>query len=61
MCNDKYIKAEINLDDLNFYGNKMPRKSERYNCLSVILSDSVFNIDKKYYPQTFLKEFKYLI
>ena len=35
-----------------FYGNKI-------SCLSVILLDSVVNVDKKYYPQTFSEECKY--
>ena len=28
--NDKYIKAKISLYNVNFYGNKMPRETERY-------------------------------
>ena len=45
MYNDKYIK--------------MPRENERFTCLSVILIDFVTNVDKKYYPQVFLRERKY--
>ena len=45
MYNDKYIK--------------MPRENERFTCLSVILIDFVTNVDKKYYPQVFLREGKY--
>ena len=45
MYNDKYIK--------------MPRENERFTCLPVILIDFVTNVDKKYYPQVFLRERKY--
>ena len=44
--NDKYIKAKIDLYNANFYGNKTPRKNERYSCLSAILLDSIVNIDE---------------
>ena len=37
----------------------MPRENERFTCLSVILIDFVTNVDKKYYPQVFLRERKY--
>ena len=45
MYNDKYIK--------------MLRENERFTCLSAILIDFVTNVDKKYYPQVFLRERKY--
>ena len=48
--NDKYIKTKINLYNMNFYDNKMPKGNERYTCLSVVLLDSIFiNSDKKCY------------
>ena len=37
----------------------MPRENECYTCLSVILLDSIIDVDKEYYPQVFLKECKY--
>ena len=59
--NDKYIKAKINLYDKNFYGNKTPIEGEHYTCFFVILLDSIVNVNKKYYPQIFLKECKYAV
>ena len=58
--NDKHIKDKIRLYNVNFYGNKIP-KNECYTCLSVILLDSVVNVDKKYYPQIFLEQYKYAV
>ena len=50
--NDKHIKAKINLYNVNFYGNKKPKENnESYACFSIILLDSTFNVNKKYYPQ----------
>ena len=57
--NDKYIKTKINLYNTNIYGNKTPIESECGTCFSVILLDSIVNVDKKYHPQIFLKECKY--
>ena len=45
----------------NFHNDKMPEKGSNCICLSVISSDSVFKIGKNYYPQMFLKEFKYIV
>ena len=45
--NDKYKKPQTSLHNVSFYGNKVPRENERFACLSVILLDSVVNIDKK--------------
>ena len=59
MYNDKYIKTKISLYNANFYGNKVPKENEHYTCLSTILLDSVINVDRKYFLQVFLKEYKY--
>ena len=53
--NDKYIRAKINLHVTKFQGNKTPTEGEHYTCFSVILLDSIVNVDKKYYSQIFLK------
>ena len=62
---DKYIKAKIKMDEdrvnTNFQGKKMPKENASYNCLSLIMLDSVIRANKKYYPQTFLEECKYVI
>ena len=49
--NDKDIKTKINSYNMNFYGNKMSKKNERYTCLSLLLLDSILvNSNKKCYP-----------
>ena len=68
--NDKYIKTKISLN-AHFYdnnnnnsnnnNNEMPKETERYTCLFVILLDSIINVDEKYYLQVFLIECKYAI
>ena len=61
--NDEYIKTKINLynDKLNtnFHGNKIPEENERFACFSVLLLDSVVQVNKKYYPHILLEECKY--
>ena len=56
---DKYIKTKIktNSDSIitNFHNEKMPKEKAPCKCLSVIMIDSVIAANKKYYPQTFLK------
>ena len=59
--NNKYIKAKINSYNTNFYGNKTPKTGEHHTCLSVMLLDSIVNVDKKYYPQMFLEQCKYAV
>ena len=59
---NKYIKRELKMYNTkiytNFEGNKIPEEGMHCACLSVILLDSVVMTDKKYHPQTFLKECK---
>ena len=38
---------------------KMPKEKAPCNCLSIIILDSAFKANKKYYPQTLLEECKY--
>ena len=46
----------------NFQHNNIPKDNEYCACLSVILLDSIFvNLNKKYYPQIFLEEYKYAV
>ena len=59
--NDEHIKAKINSSATNSHGNKTPIEGEHYTCFSVILLDSIVNVDKKYHPQIFLKECKYAV
>ena len=60
---EKYIKTKIKTygDGVitNFHGKKRPKKKALCKCLSVIMPDSVFEANKKYYPQVFLEECKH--
>ena len=61
---DKYIKTKIKayLDIIitNFHNKKIPKEKVPCKCLSIIMLDSVIESEKKYYPQTFLEECKYV-
>ena len=60
---NKYIKTKIITYDgtmfTNVHGKKMPKEKAPCKCLSIIMLDSVIKANKKYYPQTLLKECKY--
>ena len=62
---DKYIKKKIKIYggrvNTNFQGKRVSKEKASYKCLSLIMLDSVIRVNKKYYPQTFLEECKYLI
>ena len=61
---DKYIKTKIkkytDFIITNFHNKKMPKEKVPCKCLSIIMLESVIESDKKYYPQTFLEECKYV-
>ena len=61
---DKYIKRKrkIYADNMitNFHNKKMPKEKSTCRFLSIIMQDSVIKANKKYYPQTFLEECKYV-
>ena len=61
----KYIKAKVREFDgvikTNFLGNKVPKENMRYTCIACLTIDSVVRMDKKNYPQVYLKECKYKI
>ena len=62
---DKYIKAKIKTYgdrvNTNFQGKKVPKENASYECLSLIMLDSIIRVNKKYYPQTLLEECEYVI
>ena len=62
MHDNKYVKIKIkicnNRINTNFQGNEIPEDNEYCTCLSVILLDSVIEIDNGYYPQIFLEQWK---
>ena len=58
---DKYMKTKKTYGDkvnTNFQGQKVPKENASYKCISLIMLDSVIGVNKKYYPQTLLEEFK---
>ena len=63
--NDKYIKAKIksygDKVNTNFQGKKIPKENASCKCLSLIITDPVIRLNKKYYPQILLEEWKYEI
>ena len=44
----------------SFHNKKIPEEKAPCKCLSIIMLDSVIKANKKYYPQTFLEECKYV-
>ena len=44
----------------NFHNKKMPKEKAPCKCLSIIMLDPVIKANKKYHPQTFLEECKYV-
>ena len=61
---DYYIKTKIekydNKVNTNFQGKEILKGDASYKCLSLIMLDSVVKVAKKYYPQVFLEECKYV-
>ena len=61
---DIYIKTKTEkyADSIvtDFHNKKVPKEKSPYECLWIILFDSVIKRNKKYYPQTFLEECKYV-
>ena len=55
MCHEEYLKIKIKSYDAkintNFYGNKIPKEGVYCACVSIILLESLFKIDKHYYIQ----------
>ena len=44
----------------NFHNKEIPKGDFSYKHLSLIMLDSVVKVGKKYYPQVFLEEYKYV-
>ena len=45
----------------NFQGKKIPKENASYKSLSLTVLESIIGVNKKYYPQTLLEQFKYKI
>ena len=60
--NEKYLKNIIKSckekTNKKFHNKKISKEDSQCICLSLILIDSVYRKDKKYYPQVFLEEYK---
>ena len=66
--NNKHINTKIrsynngiktNFRNIDNKNNKLAEKNKSYKCVSLISSDSIIKINKKYYPQTLLQECVY--
>ena len=45
----------------NFQDKDVPKGDASYKCLSLIVLESVIRVSKKYYSQTLLEKYKYVI
>ena len=61
---DSYIKTKVKMHDnrvnTNFQGKDVSKRDASYKCLSLIILDSIVKVGKKYYPQVFLEECRYV-
>ena len=59
---DSYIKTKVKtfseVIKTLFNGDEIPKERLEYDCITCISIDSVLNVGKKYYPQTYLKQCK---
>ena len=60
--NDKYIKTKVKDSKISvttFSKNIPPEEQIEYVCIPCIAINSIFKIEKKYYPQVYLEQCKY--
>ena len=59
----KYIKAKVRefseVIKTKFLCDEVPKEDKHYTCIACITIDSVMRMEKKNYPQVYLKECKY--
>ena len=53
--NNGYTKTKISPKNMNFHDNKRPKKDGYYRN-SIILLESIIDVDNNYYPQVFLEK-----
>ena len=62
---EAYIKAKVReLDSkvkTNVLGHGVPKENMHYTCIAYIIINSVIRMEKKNYPQVYLKECKYKV
>ena len=60
-----YIKAKVREFDgkikTNFLGDETPKENMHYTCITCITIDSVTKMEKKFFPQAYLEEWKYKV
>ena len=54
--NNEYMNTKINPYNESFHGNKILTK-DKYSGRSILLLESICEVENKYYPQTFLDKF----
>ena len=61
---NKYLKTKVREFDgsikTNFLSNNIPKENTYYTCIACINVDSVMKMNKKNYPQVYLKKCKYI-
>ena len=63
IANQSWIKnflKRVTDEVTDFYDKGIPKVDCNHTCLAVISLDSALEKDEDYYPQVFLKEFKYI-
>ena len=62
---EKYIKTKLRIfnNSINtlFSGNEIPKERFHFVCILAISIDSVLRVNKKNYPQVYLKQCKYKV
>ena len=60
----KYLKTKVREYDgaiKKVLGKDIPKENMHYTCIACITIDSVMKMDKKYFQQVYLEEYKYKI
>ena len=61
--NKKFLKTKLksHCDEVtDIYDKEIPKADSNHPCLAVISLDSALKKNENYYPQVFLKEYKYI-
>ena len=51
----------MRMSKCNFHDKKVPKEGVSSKCISLIISDSVIRVNRKYYPQTLLEACKNVV
>ena len=62
---DKYIKTKVKafdgVIDTHISDNKIPKEGNHYICIAAMRIDSILKVNKKNYPQIYLRQCQYNI